>query len=334
MDISKAKEIIEKFGKTKKKKVLNIKKNLGNLKPSTIENYIEKILFISNKIKNKKLNKEYLIKIYTETFNNKHEEYIIKNLDLDNLDLINFLKNNYKNENTIKSYLIPFTVLCSKIEYYKNGNIHNKLIEYINEINKNYENERDNNSISINDKDKIIINYDIKELTNNLNKLENIEDKLIYALYTFIPPRRLEYSNMLITNNISNNKNNNYLIMENDIPKYFVFNNYKTNKVFGEQKYEIDDNIKELINNYINEKKINLNEYLFNYNANTFGKKITSIFKKLYNENITVRWLRISYTSNIRKQNLTNNELKIISDKMAHSLETNSRYNKINLSYS
>ena len=84
----------------------------------------------------------------------------------------------------------------------------------------------------------------------------------------------------------------------------------------------------------INEKKINLNEYLFNYNANTFGKKITSIFKKLYNENITVRWLRISYTSNIRKQNLTNNELKIISDKMAHSLETNSRYNKINLSYS
>ena len=39
----------------------------------------------------------------------------------------------------------------------------------------------------------------------------------------------------------------------------------------------------------------------------------------------------MSYASYIRKNNLTNNELKIISEKMAHSLETNSRYNKIKM---
>ena len=80
---------------------------------------------------------------------------------------------------------------------------------------------------------------------------------------------------------------------------------------------------------YRNNKKNS--DLLFNYKSNNFGKKLTNIFKKVYSENITVRWLRISYTSYIRKQNLTNNELKIISEKMAHSLETNSKYNKIKM---
>ena len=61
------------------------------------------------------------------------------------------------------------------------------------------------------------------------------------------------------------------------------------------------------------------------------GKNITKIFSSIYNENITLRWLRISYATYIRKKNLTNNELKEISEKMAHGLHTNSRYNKIKM---
>ena len=331
MNLEDARKILEKYEKKKKK--INIKKNNTNLKNTTIENYITKIKFIHYNICNKKINIKKISNILLDTYNIKDIEYVIKNFNyLENKKLIIYLYNKYENINTIKSYLIPFTVLCSKIDYYNENNVHKNLIEHIEKINKTYDDDRDNNSINIEDKNKLIINYNKEELQKQLNILNNIEEKLIFALYTFIPPRRLEYSNMIIEENDINLDNNyNYIIIDNNNPIKFVFNNYKTNKVFGKQIYYIDDNIKNLINEHIliNNKKNN--DLLFNYKSNNFGKKLTNIFKKVYSENITVRWLRISYTSYIRKQNLTNNELKVISEKMAHSLETNSKYNKIKM---
>ena len=317
----------------KKKKKINIKKNNTNLKNTTIENYITKIKYIHYNISNKKINIKKISNMLLNTYNIKDIEYVIKNFNyLENKKIITYLYNKYENINTIKSYLIPYTVLCSKIDYYNENNVHKNLIENIEKINKTYEEDRDNNSINIEDKNKLIINYDKEELQKQLETLNNIEEQLIFALYTFIPPRRLEYSNMKIEENDINLDNNyNYIIIDNNNPIKFVFNNYKTNKVFGKQIYDINDDIKNLINKHIliNNKKNN--DLLFNYKSNNFGKKLTNIFKKVYSENITVRWLRISYTSYIRKQNLTNNELKIISEKMAHSLETNSKYNKIKM---
>ena len=332
MNLEDAKKILEKYEKKKQKKI-NIKKNNTKIKNSTIENYITKIKYIHFDILNKNINIKKISNVLLDTHNIKDTEYIIKNLNyLEKDKIITHLYEKYENINTIKSYLIPYAVLCSKIDYYKDNNIHKKLIEHIEKINKIYDDDRDNNSININDKNKLIINYNKDELEKNLELLNNIEDKLIYALYTFIPPRRLEYSNMIIKENDINLDNNfNYIIIENNVPIKFVFNNYKTNKVFGKQVYNIDNNIKELILKHINLNKKEYNNFLFNYKANNFGKKITNIFKKIYNENISVRWLRMSYASYIRKNNLTNNELKIISEKMAHSLETNSRYNKIKM---
>jgi len=330
MNLEDARKILEKY---EKKKKINIKKNNTNLKNTTIENYITKIKYIHYNISNKKINIKKISNMLLNTYNIKDIEYVIKNFNyLENKKIITYLYNKYENINTIKSYLIPYTVLCSKIDYYNENNVHKNLIENIEKINKTYEEDRDNNSINIEDKNKLIINYDKKELQKQLETLNNIEEQLIFALYTFIPPRRLEYSNMKIEENDINLDNNyNYIIIDNNNPIKFVFNNYKTNKVFGKQIYDINDDIKNLINKHIliNNKKNN--DLLFNYKSNNFGKKLTNIFKKVYSENITVRWLRISYTSYIRKQNLTNNELKIISEKMAHSLETNSKYNKIKM---
>jgi hypothetical protein len=332
MNLEDAKKILEKYEKKKEKKI-NIKKNNTKVKNSTIENYITKIKFMHNDILNKSINIKKISNVLLDTYNRKDIEYIINNLNyLEKDKIITHLYEKYENINTIKSYLIPYAVLCSKIDYYKDNNVHKKLIEHIEKINKTYDDDRDNNSININDKNKLIINYNKDELEKNLELLNNIEDKLIYALYTFIPPRRLEYSNMIIKENDINLDNNfNYIIIENNDPIKFVFNNYKTNKIFGQQIYNIEDNIKELIINHIIFNKKENNNLLFNYKSNNFGKKITNIFKKIYNENISVRWLRMSYASYIRKNNLTNNELRIISEKMAHSLETNSRYNKIKM---
>ena len=332
MDIIDAKRILEKYEKKRGKKI-DIKKNNTNLKNATIENYVTKIKHINKIINNKKVNIKRLSNIFVDNYNLKDKEYIIKKFTyLTDNELIKFLYANYTNENTIKSYLIPYAVICSKIDYFIDNNVYKNIIENIENINKKYENDIDNNSVNIVDNDKLIVNYDEDELDKNIKKIENIEDKVIYALYTYIPPRRLEYSNMIIkTDYVNLDKSHNYIIVENNIPIKFIFNNYKTNKVFGVQIYDIEKKIQELIIKDIFENKKKIDDYLFNYKSNNFGKKITNIFKMIYNADISVRWLRISYTSNIRQYNLTNNELKIISEKMAHSIVTNSRYNKIKM---
>jgi|TARA_Y100000389_G_scaffold6075_1_gene5853 hypothetical protein len=309
------------------------KKGNKNLTINTLNNYINKIKKIHLNITNKNLDINIIKNILNNENNNEtNNNYIINELYyLENNILVDYLFNTYKNIITIKSYLIPFVVLTSYIKYYKESNIYNNLSNIVINIGKEYEKNIDDNNLNDKDINKLINNYDIKYILNNINKINIIDDKLIYGLYTLLPPRRLEYSNMIVTNknNLDDLDNNfNYLIFNNN-EKYFVFNNYKTYKLFGQQKILIPYELVKLLNEYIVYNNIKSGDKLFNISTNTFGKKIKQIFKKIYNENITLRWLRISYTTYIRKNNLTNNELKEISYKMAHSLITNSRYNKI-----
>lgn len=318
MDYETALKIIEKNKKKIKKDKIIIEDNKTNLKNKTLESYIKKVKYIHKKLLNEDIDTNLIINLLT----NKHN---YKLSYLNNNILIDYLTSKYSNKNTIKSYLIPFNIICN------NSNSNTNFTDIINKINKDYEKQIDDNIVNSKDNNKIILDYNIITLENNINSLENIEDKLIYALYTLIPPRRLEYSNMYIINDINqdNDNNKNYLLI-NETNSKFIFNNYKTNKTFKKQIIDITNmTLKNIINNYL--KQTNTDK-LFNYSSNNFGKKISSIFKEIYNEDITVRWLRISYTTYIRKENKSNNELKDISYKMAHSIQTNSRYNKIKMS--
>lgn len=306
-----------------------------NINLKTLNNYIKNILFIHKSITNKDLNYD-LMNIFNNSYNNNDINYLVNELYYLNDDiLIKFLFNKYKNLNTIKTYLIPFSILTSNIKYFKDDtNIYNKISNIIININKDYENKIDDNNVDLKDINKIINDFSEKTLFNNLKILDNDYDKLIFLIYTLIPPRRLEYSNMIIKFNYSNIFNDdldilhNYIII-NDNYSYFIFNNYKTSNYFGKQIIDIPKNLNKYILNYIKTYKKQNNDFLFIITSNKFGTEINRIFKKIYNQNITLRWIRISYTTYIRKKNLTNNQLKNISEKMAHSIVTNSRYNKI-----
>ena len=116
MDIKDAKRILEKYEKKRGKKI-DIKKNNTNLKNATIENYVTKIKHINKIINNKKVNIKRLSNIFVDNYNLKDKEYIIKKFTyLTDNELIKFLYANYTNENTIKSYLIPYAVICSKTD--------------------------------------------------------------------------------------------------------------------------------------------------------------------------------------------------------------------------
>lgn len=312
------------------------KRGYKNLKKETVNDYSIKIKRIHKKITNKDIDMNILLNILNNDNNENDISYIIDELYyLENNILFNYLFNKYNNKITIKTYLIPFSVLCSYIEYYKKKNIYNEIAKYIIKIGKEYDYERDNNSIKNTEINKIINNYNEDILLNNIEKLTNIEDKIIYGLYTLIPPRRLEYSNMIIlleNNELELSEDHNYLICDLDYnPKYFIFKNYKTSNVFGEQKILIPNILSNLVREYLFKNKKRDQDKFLDKTSNTLGKKITKIFSSIYNENISLRWLRISYATYIRKKNLTNNELKEISEKMAHGLHTNSRYNKIKM---
>jgi hypothetical protein len=318
MDYETALKIIEKNKKKINRDKIIIEDNKTNLKNKTLESYIKKVKYIHKKILNEDIDNNLVINLLTKKHN-----YNLSYLN-DNI-LIDYLNSKYTNKNTIKSYLIPFNIISN------NSNSNTNFTDIINKINKDYEKQIDDNIVNLKDKNKIILDYNIKTLENNIDSLEDIEDKLIYALYTLIPPRRLEYSNMYIINDTKQDNDNskNYLLV-NETNSKFIFNNYKTNRTFKKQIIDItNDTLKNIIKNYL--KTID-SDKLFNYSSNNFGKKISSIFKEIYNEDITVRWLRISYTTYIRKENKSNNELKDISYKMAHSIQTNSRYNKIKMS--
>lgn len=311
----------------------HIKTGIKGLKTNTAKSYANKISVIHKKKYQKDLDVNILYKIFTNNCNSDDEKYVIENLNYlkEYKQIIDTVNTFYTSLNSQYSYIVPFLTLISYIEQlYKVS--YNDLALYLRELRDKIEKQRGDNEIK---EGKVLIkNFDIDVILENITKLDSSIDKLIYALYTIHPPRRLlDYSEMFISNNIDIDKlddSKNYVICENDIPSYFIFNKYKTNKFFGKQKIKINNNLSLIIQEFIKINKLNYNDSLLNnIKSNTLGKYITNICKKIYNFSITETGLRNSYITYINNKKLTLNEKKTISQMMAHSLTEQQKYNKV-----
>lgn len=311
----------------------HIKTGIKGLKTNTAKSYANKISVIHKKKYQKDLDVNILYKIFTNNCNSDDEKYVIENLNYlkEYKQIIDTVNTFYTSLNSQYSYIVPFLTLISYIEQlYKVS--YNDLALYLRELRDKIEKQRGDNEIK--EGNVLIKNFDIDVILNNITKLDSSIDKLIYALYTIHPPRRLlDYSEMFISNNIDIDKlddSKNYVICENNIPSYFVFNKYKTNKFFGKQKIKINNNLSLIIQEFIKINKLNYNDSLLNnIKSNTLGKYITNICKKIYNFYITETGLRNSYITYINNKKLTLNEKKTISQMMAHSLTEQQKYNKV-----
>lgn len=311
----------------------HIKTGIKGLKTNTAKSYANKISVIHKKKYQKDLDVNILYKIFTNNCNSDDEKYVIENLNYlkEYKQIIDTVNTFYTSLNSQYSYIVPFLTLISYIEQlYKVS--YNDLALYLRELRDKIEKQRGDNEIK--EGNVLIKNFDIDVILDNITKLDSSIDKLIYALYTIHPPRRLlDYSEMFISNNIDIDKlddSKNYVICENNIPSYFVFNKYKTNKFFGKQKVKINNNLSLIIQEFIKINKLNYNDSLLNnIKSNTLGKYITNICKKIYNFYITETGLRNSYITYINNKKLTLNEKKTISQMMAHSLTEQQKYNKV-----
>ena len=296
---------------------------------STINTYMNQIKQINNIILNNNLTKEEEINIINFFKNNN--EIKISYLEDNKIEkTIEILRNHYKNDNTFRNILNIINILTNN-----NIDLINKLYSY---YYLKIRDKRETNTLEEKDKDKII-DLDRKGIIEKIEKTEKIEDKLILGLYLLIPSRRLEWRKVIIKSIKPQEGNNNYLILSENITEV-IFNDYKTCKIYGEQIIIIDDiYLNQLIKKYIKEKELKEDDLLLSQEGNkkkeinegNFSRKVREVLRRVYNRDITIRFIRISHIVKFNKENRGCRmiERRKLSEMMGHSIEEQLRYNKI-----
>lgn len=331
-----------KKGTTEDIKPLYEKRN-EPLAASTIEVYLKMADILQRFYIKKSLSQELKNELSNLLNNNEfNEDLILLEMPYINNDIeptINTLRTHYKNDNTFKNYINILVVITSHLKTL-NKSVYQTLTKLNIYINDKIQDRRKYNTLEEADKNKII-DLDKSTILENLNKLTNIKDKLIYGLYCLFPARREEWRQTKITTetnkDILNDHLNNYLIISTN-PKQIIFNNYKTSKTHGQQIFNINDNdLNNIIDEYILNNGLIDYDYLFSLNKDknkmisqpNFSHLISDVFFKVYNIPISLRFLRMSHTSYLLNKNPTIKQMEILAYQMGHSLQEQGKYKKI-----
>jgi len=309
------------------------------LEYSSIEDYLRKSNILHKLFKGQELSPQ--VKAELKKLLNDNPA-INEGLILDEMDYIkdvegtsNKIRSKYPNDNTFKSYINILSVITSHIKSI--NNIHQIYSKIGKETNLKVQEVRAENEINEGDEGKII-EIGLDEFIKNVEKLDKIDDILIYALYLLFPARRLDYRNMRITNETDETRLNeiNYLIIDKTNIT-FVFNDYKTKNTYNKQIFKVPDELRDIINRYINIKGLKNGDFLIHLDKDkkeiisqgNYSAKISNVFKKVYGVPASVRYLRMSWVSNLYAKNPTAKQIKELAFKMGHSITEAILYNKI-----
>ena len=311
-------------------KPLYKKEGMKKLSENTLKNYMGKLRSIHAKITKTNLSKEEneeIEKVLREEKYKKAGELRYYKEDIKKV--IKEVRELYTNDNTFKTALIVIASYLSKLgeeyeEEYKE--VSNIAILY----NKEYEEEKEKQKITKKEEEKMSkISYEEKEIKENLNKLKSKKEKALYVLL-MIYHGRLEI--FKLKKNEKELSEGNTLIIKNGKIEKIIMKDYKTAKTHKALEIELPDYAKETIEEYINEENLKENDYIFGKDSNKKEEikqpnqtaMIKSIMLKVYNEEITNTFLRI--TNATKKTDLPYNERKEEAKKMGHNMGTHERY--------
>ena len=331
-----------------KKKQTDIQPRNGEKTDATIEGYINKIKKIHSFLSNVPFDKSFVPQLRllykNETF---YQSIITINMkyikDIDKvINLLNspeFWKSPRQPQgklpeaNTIKAWLIPVSVLLGKLKGYNTQ--YQKTTKYAIEINKRYVENREKNILEEEDEGKIIKDFDNdKVMLENVDKIKNKKDKVIYVLAMRLQ-RRLEIRSMkLADTNTEFDEISNYLVVdEKNEPIQAIFQDFKTMKDVPDIE-PIPENIKGIIKDYLDTTKIPIGKYVLGQKDKrlvidqpNFSKKIKTIFKKLYGAEISNNWVRQSFAAQFGEDNLeVVKRLEADAKRAGHSIGEHIRY--------
>ena len=307
-------------------------------KPDDIEKMIKKINIVMVKVLNITPSPDLLRVIKTILLGHDIKgdvKYIKNEMDFISekniLSFANKIRSKYPNNNSFKTYILPFVNILARLTdgYNKQYQILTKIAS---DSNDEYVKIRNDNEITETDAKKLI-DFNPIEINKKLNGISNINEKFLFSLYALLIPRRLEWANVKIMND--DNDTDNILIIDDNNPR-FIFNNYKTASSFGKQTVaNLPNDFIIILNEYIKYNDLKNGDYIFkspktdkSITQNTFSEKLSSLFSKVYKNNVSLRFIRMSFATYKNSLNLSNNEIKDIAESMGHSKEVHSQYIK------
>ncbi len=302
---------------------------------------------IANEIKKTRNIKENSLKAYLIIL-----KKLNNNKEVENLDYLKDTENIMKKikemalttqRNYLGSILVALPILKNSkdtLEFYKTE-LEKVNKDYQDIIGSHEKSEKQKTNWSSLEELKTILNKYKKEIKNNkYNDKEKLSSKefnfltnyLIVALYTLIPPTRLDYAPMSIikSKEVDDDKNN-YLVNKSRNTKFFIINEYKSSKTYGKQIIKIPPDLNSIINLYLkfhdDNKSFLLNSRGQHLTANGLSKLLTSSFKRYTDKSITLNLLRHVYISENVKLTEDTEESKLASS-MMHSEATQQTYIK------
>jgi len=155
-------------------------------------------------------------------------------------------------------------------------------------------------------------------------------EKMIMALYYLQPPRRLDYINMRVTDELDpSDKSYNYLVVRPRSMK-FIFNTYKTHKTYGTQVFPVSNQLRKILKDHVKVGEC----LLLNPNSGKpftdaqFSQYLSRLTKKLVGKEASATAFRHAFIAHFLESNPTTDERMMMSKLMAHAVGTQLIYDR------
>lgn len=158
-------------------------------------------------------------------------------------------------------------------------------------------------------------------------------ERALLGLYTLMPPRRRSVGCFLTladerTTMLSPNLN--YIV-----GRYIIINYYKTKKVFGQQRFKIPIALHRIFLKHIQSNHIKKGDPIFPtstgkyHNGSALSTLLSDIFEKALGKRLTFNSLRHSFIMDFLDKKKTLNQKKRMAKRLAHSVSTQSMYDRM-----
>ena len=331
---------IEKLGVEEYKRLYNEKQNIRTqkkrdlAKSKLIESEpIDLVKPAESKQQQKKIGIDNSNMVVSKLYRKK---YGVKewNGDIDFLlkpdEFISFVKANYTNKNTLSNQINEASNVLLNLN--SNGK-YDMTIQRYKKISSDLKNDNRARYFEHKTQDNEPENIALWTNIKDLYKTQKGINKMFMALISLMAPRRTtDYSQLVIKpiDETDDLKFNYLVVNSNGMPEYLIYNNYKTNKHYGQQKFKVPDDLKLIIRDYIIEKKLKYNYYLFG-NKSDASIQFSNITKAAYGKKLTVNSLRKSFISYFLESGPSYKDMVKTAEEMAHSLDMQQRYKRTDI---
>ena len=268
----------------------------------------------------------------------------------------------YKNLNSFKTNMNPFTNILSRAAFPSDSFGNNKKIiqkfyrpyayaslsaidaaqEYVEEREKNLANTNIFDFSIENIRDKIQSIDNLSKYSNPDSKgINSYEAKALAGVYTLHAPRRVNDYRLLRLEKVEAedvlDTENNYLLIDNSFtPIKMIFHIYKTANKFKKQEIIINTELQNLLKNHILTNKLNTRDYVFGTRSSKYkspkaglGEVISNLFTAMFGQDLTLNNIRQSASTYFyQNKNRTVQEIKQFAESMSHAPLTSLQYRR------